>query len=293
MTAPATSTTHDLFISYAEADRAWVDGFLLDALDQATVGYHTEDAFALGVPRLIEFEHAIAQSKRTLLILSPAYLADTFGQFVDVLVNSYGMETATWPVIPLILQPVDLPPRLRQLVPLDATNPETRQAALEKLCAQLQRPVPSAGPLPACPYPGMVPFDEADSERFFGREAEVQDLVERLRLRPFIAVIGASGSGKSSLVRAGLIPALRKSRLFGPNAPQGQTSDWTIKIIRPGATPLAALAAAIDIEGRLAAQPEAPRLLLVVDQFEELFTIAGEEAQPFQQTLQKLAAAAG
>jgi conflict system STAND superfamily ATPase/TIR domain-containing protein len=293
MTAPTTSTTHDLFISYAEADRAWVDGFLLDALDQATVDYHTEDAFALGVPRLIEFEHAIAQSKRTLLVLSPAYLADTFGQFVDVLVNSYGMETATWPVIPLILLPVDLPPRLRQLVPLDATNPETRQAALAKLCAQLQRPVPSAGPLPACPYPGMVPFDEADSERFFGREAEVQDLIERLRLHPFIAVIGASGSGKSSLVRAGLIPALRKSRLFGGKATQGQASEWTVKIIRPGATPLAVLAAAIDIEERLAARPEAPRLLLVVDQFEELFTIAGDQAQPFQQTLQKLAAAPG
>src|SRR5262245_37972349 len=111
--------THDVFISYADADRAWVDGFLLDALDEAGASVHSEDAFALGVPRLLEFERAIQQSKRTLLILSPAYLADTFGQFVDVLVNSYGMETSTWPVIPLILQPVELPPRLSQLVPLD------------------------------------------------------------------------------------------------------------------------------------------------------------------------------
>ena len=191
--------TYDLFISYAEADRAWVEGYLIDALDQIGVHWHSEDSFALGVPRLIEFERAIQQSKRTLLVLSPAYLVDTFGQFVDVLVNSYGVETATWPVIPLILQPVALPTRLRQLIALDATGPAAQQAALARLCAELQRPVPGPAPLPACPYPGMVPFDEADSNRFFGREQEIRDLVDRLRLHPFLAVIGASGSGKSSL----------------------------------------------------------------------------------------------
>ena len=50
---------HDVFIFYAEADRAWVDGFLLDALDEAGASFHSEDAFALGVPRLIESERAI------------------------------------------------------------------------------------------------------------------------------------------------------------------------------------------------------------------------------------------
>src|SRR4029453_12567020 len=127
MTTHPSRATYDLFVSYAEADRAWVDGFLLDALEQAGVKYHSEDAFALGVPRLVEFERAIKQSTRTLLIVSPAYLADTFGQFVDVLVNSYGMETATWPVIPLMLQTVELPPRLSQLVPLDASTPAAQQ----------------------------------------------------------------------------------------------------------------------------------------------------------------------
>jgi hypothetical protein len=111
---------------------------LLDALESAGVRIHTEDAFALGVPRLVEFERAIQQSARTLLVLTPSYLADSFGQFVDVLVNSYGMETATWPVIPLILQPAALPARLRQLVPLDATTPAAQQAALAQLCATLQ-----------------------------------------------------------------------------------------------------------------------------------------------------------
>src|SRR6266508_533117 len=220
----------DVFISYAAEDRAWVEGYLLDALTAAGVRVHTEDTFALGVPRLIEFERAIQQSTRTLLVLSPAYLIDTFGQFVDVLVNSYGMETATWPVIPLLLQPANIPTRLRQLVMLAATQ----QTMLAKLCAELQRPLPGPPVLPDCPYPGMVPFDEADSARFFGRELEIQNLFDRLRLHPFLAVIGASGSGKSSLVRAGLIAALRKSRAFGP-------VEWIVRIMRPGTTPLASL----------------------------------------------------
>ena len=65
MTAPA---PYDLFVSYADADRAWVEGFLLDALADAGVRCHSEAAFALGVPRLLEFERALQQSKRTLII---------------------------------------------------------------------------------------------------------------------------------------------------------------------------------------------------------------------------------
>ena len=55
----AATVTHALFVSYAEADRAWVDSFLIDALDEAGARYQSEDAFALGVPRLVEFERAI------------------------------------------------------------------------------------------------------------------------------------------------------------------------------------------------------------------------------------------
>src|SRR5262245_50569612 len=112
MTAP---TPYDLFVSYADADRAWVEGFLLDALADAGVRCHSEAAFALGVPRLLEFERAIQQSKRTLIVLSPAYLSDDFGRFTDLLMQSFGAESGTWPVIPLIITPVTLPPRLAML----------------------------------------------------------------------------------------------------------------------------------------------------------------------------------
>ena len=105
--------------------------------------------------------------------------------------------------------------------------------AIARLCEALQRPVPGPTPEPSCPYPGMVPFSEADSDRFFGRDKEVRELLERLRLHHFLTVIGPSGSGKSSLVFAGLVPALRESGLFGPG-------EWLVRALRSGETPLAA-----------------------------------------------------
>jgi WD40 repeat protein len=297
--AMQTDYEYDLFVSYADADRAWVEGYLLDALTQAGVRVHSEAAFALGAPRLLEFERAVQDSRRILLVLSPAYLAEDFTQFTDLLAQSYGLETATWPVIPLTLKLIQLPSRLAMLEGLDATDSETWPAAIERLCAELQRPVPGPPPRPACPYPGMVPFSEADSERFFGRDREVKEALELLRLYPFLAVIGPSGSGKSSLVFAGLIPTLRQSGLFlakvGPHPAgkrPGSAEDsfqngfqWSVRSMRPGERPSDALQRAL--------RPERPKpnrpLLLVVDQFEELYTQAREEeVKPFQQTLLRL-----
>ena len=66
----ATRPRHDLFVSYAAADRAWVEGYLLDALRQAGVDVHSDAAFALGAPRLRAFEEAVTQSGRVLLVRS-------------------------------------------------------------------------------------------------------------------------------------------------------------------------------------------------------------------------------
>jgi WD40 repeat protein len=285
------NVTYDLFISHADADRAWVEGYLLETLKQAGVRYHSEAAFTLGAVRILEFERAIQQSQRTLLVLTSAYLADGFNQFIDILAQCYGLDTATWPVIPLILEPVNLPPRLNALVKLTATNQHEEEEAIKRLCAELKRPVPADSPKPPCPYPGMVPFSENDSDRFFGREQEIQDLLERLRLHPFVTVIGSSGSGKSSLVFAGLIPHLRQTGLFG-------LGKWLVRSMRPGETPLTTLKSVLGGEltnkaevllQLLAIQPDAQRLLLIVDQLEELFTQAGQEAVPFQEVLLELA----
>jgi hypothetical protein len=283
--------TYDLFVSYAEADRAWVEGYLLDALEKAEVRCTCESAFTLGVPRILEFERAIRQSRYTLLVISEAYLADDLTRFTDILAQSYGEQVGTWPVIPLTLQEgLQLPPRLKILEGLQASTSEEWEAAIERLCNQLKRPLPPPSPKPACPYPGMIPFSENDGGRFFGRDGEIEELLGRLRLHPFLTVIGPSGSGKSSLVFAGLIPKLKQSGLFG-------TGQWCIRSLRPGTSPLTNLQAvlggdATNLEARiqqlLSTQPDTRRLLLVVDQFEELFTQGGVEAASFQQALLKL-----
>ena len=107
-----------------------------------------------------------------------------------------------------------------------------------------------------CPYKGLVPFEPEDTELFFGREELVEQIVDRLRRAPFLAVLGPSGSGKSSVVRAGVVPDLERG---------GGAS--TASIITPGEDPLAELA-----ETRGAA-------VLVVDQFEEVFTLCDDEEE--------------
>ena len=203
------SPEYDLFISYANEDREWVEGFLFDALSQAKITYHMEAAFELGKPRLLAFEEAVQQSKRILLVLSPAYLMEGHTLFIDLLAEQYGLETGTWPVIPLILKPVEkLPLRLRILNPLDMTDRYERESALQRLATALQQPIAPPTPVPDAPYPGMRSFTDTqeDSRYFFGRSREIGDLINLLHSNQFLVLIGPSGSGKSSLARGQLAP---------------------------------------------------------------------------------------
>jgi WD40 repeat protein len=150
------------------------------------------------------------------------------------------------------------------------------------------------------PYKGLQYFDETDAELFFGRETLITKLVAQLDPvsdRRFLAVVGASGSGKSSIVRAGLIPALQRGEAIAEDRfPAAGSPSWPVHILTPSAHPLQALAVSLTRDaGTLSATtaliddmardprslhlhvcrilpPSANYLLLVVDQFEELFT---------------------
>ena len=145
------------------------------------------------------------------------------------------------------------------------------------------------------PFPGLRPYEEPDAEWFFGRGAEINDLLKRLRRLHFVAIVGASGCGKSSLIRAGVLPHIRDGYL---------DAEWSIAAFRPGERPLANLAEALcpelrcDIEAftdtlhsgslglvkavQSANPPAGSKVLVLVDQFEELFQFAqrkGDSAQ--------------
>lgn len=146
------------------------------------------------------------------------------------------------------------------------------------------------------PFVGLRPFEEREAHLFFGRDGQSDELVRRLALHRFVAVVGVSGSGKSSLVRAGLLPSLHG----GFMAKAG--SSWRIALLRPGSAPMGSLASALHEtattrEPALDDTPSQPvieatlrrsslglidavrqarfaaedNVLIVIDQFEELF----------------------
>lgn len=161
------------------------------------------------------------------------------------------------------------------------------------------------------PFPGLRPFHEGEEHLFFGRESQIHAMIDKLSATRFLAVVGTSGSGKSSLVNCGLRPALHG----GLMAKAG--TAWRVAQFRPGGDPLRSLACALSEPGVLfsdfdsstlalvdiidaslrmsklgllrmyhdARLPENTNLLIVVDQFEELFryrqitTAGGAETQ--------------
>jgi len=119
-----------------------------------------------------------------------------------------------------------------------------------------------------CPFRGLDAFREEDSKLFYGRQRVIDQLLAHLQVERLLAVIGPSGSGKSSLVRAGVLPRLREGAL--PNS-----GAWKLlPPIVPGSEPLTSLARVLA-PGALPPQP----VLLVVDQFEETFTLCTNEQE--------------
>ena len=118
-----------------------------------------------------------------------------------------------------------------------------------------------------CPYKGLASFEEEDARLFFGRERLVGELAARTVGAGLLAVVGASGSGKSSVIAAGLLPSLRAGLLPG-------SERWRSVVMRPGEHPLAALdsLSTSGLDGDR-------RLVLVIDQFEELFTTCQDEEE--------------
>ncbi|VAV98554.1 Serine/threonine protein kinase, partial [hydrothermal vent metagenome] len=150
------------------------------------------------------------------------------------------------------------------------------------------------------PYKGLSAFGELDAADFHGRDAEIEEIIATLSEHHLVAVVGPSGIGKSSVVRAGMIPALRSGAIPG-------SEQWLITDMLPGTYPYEELASALirvatempdDLEDDLRRDarglarsvkryvPEGQTVLVIVDQFEELFTLTGEgERAAFLATL--------
>jgi DNA-binding SARP family transcriptional activator len=197
-----------------------------------------------------------------------------------------------------------------ELLRATATDPSARHPAvgdlvgtlLDLLGTPIEAP-PSHTPA-RNPYKGLCAFGEADDRDFYGRTALVEELVQAVAASRLVAVVGPSGVGKSSVVRAGLVPAIRSGALEG-------SPSWLVTEMFPGTHPFEELDAALrrvavegpagwlesltaDEHGLVAATgrllPPDGELVLVIDQFEELFTLSTDEVR--ERFLRALVAAA-
>ena len=135
------------------------------------------------------------------------------------------------------------------------------------------RDVARAQPV-VCPFKGLASFDRADADYFCGRERVISDLIARLASSPLVGVVGPSGIGKSSLVRAGVLASLGEGALPG-------SASWRQLLVRPGSHPRAELTRAFDRDQTQTFSWLRPdeRRVLAIDQLEEVFTVCGDEEE--------------
>lgn len=304
-----TTRKHDIFFSYNWRDRTAVEAIARTLRERGLTVFLDRWYLVPGKPWPETLETAQNNCQAVLVFLGPHGMGGWQQREKDLALNRQARDPA-FPVIPVLLPGAD--PALGFLslytwVDLRAGIDDPLALAVLAAAAQGQAPGPELQePMTTtlatiCPYRGLRAFREEDAPLFFGREAFTERLAEAVTQHTLIAVVGASSSGKSSVVRAGLVPYLRKG--VG-----GQV--WDIATLVPGDRPLHALAAALvpDLEpemteinrlteiGKLAGyfaersvalrdvaarvlkkQPGTDRLLLVVDQWEELYTLVHDD----------------
>jgi TIR domain len=244
-------------VVHAERDRAWVHGYLLPELGRPGGSVVTTAGLTLGAPRVTALEQAVQDAGTVVLVLTPAFLDDAWSKLAELLTTHIEVMGRSGRLVPLVREDCQLPPRIDFLVSLDCTREELWPEAVARLREHLRRDQrPPEPERIGCPYPGMVAYGPDQAGVFFGRAGEVADLHRRLPLHSLVMVIGPSGTGKTSLIFAGLLPRL-------------EADDWEVRSLRPGADPMRALAGALAPP-----RPSGRRLLLVVDQLEELFAQA-------------------
>ncbi len=302
----ANTPEYQVFLSYHEQDQSAAEEIASYLRDQhGVIPWLRAWSVIPGQLTQEEQEKGLAQSHACAILIGQTGIQEW--QQLEVYASiqqRVETEGSNFPVIPVFLP--DCPDEIKKNVPhtLRLYEPVTfvsldDEESLRRLVCGINGEPPGSqesADIP-CPYPGLDPFRENMSQYFYGREAEISQLQGRLETAPFVIVMGPSGSGKSSIVLAGLLPRL-KGR-------DDEPSPYLIHTLTPGREPLQSLAMrfaptldterrnqlaqafATDpqelnrvIQGVLADQP-APirRLLFVVDQFEEIFTLCNDANQ--------------
>ncbi|MGD2078656.1 MAG: protein kinase, partial [Chloroflexota bacterium] len=286
-------------------------------------GQLTAEGEIMGTPDYVSPEQILNQpvTPRTDIYSLGAVLYETLtGEkpYSDSSVANLIYKHLNEPVPQVSTSRPDLPPQIDEVIQRStAKRPEDRYAdALEMAEAFRQalgerryqpadgeyagyRPIDIPEGLISNPYKGLRAFQESDAGNFFGREALVDQMLNQLSRSRFLAIVGPSGSGKSSAVKAGLIPALREGAIPAQGN-QAASDKWFVAEMVPGTHPFEELELTLwsiavdpppslvepmqkDTRGmlrtirRVLPNEEGVQLLLVIDQLEELFTMVDDE----------------
>jgi len=320
--------TRDLFLSYNNRDREVVMRVRELLHQRAIRTFFDRNDLTPGMPWQSELERAINQVRAVAVLIGAEGIGAWQRPEKELALDRQVQEERAgrrFPVIPVLLPDAEankVTGFLTRNTWIDlrgGTDNPMAAAALDALARAVTGEPPAASAQavePLCPYRGLEPFHEDDAPLFFGRDKFADDLLQKVLAHPLVAVVGPSGSGKSSVVQAGLLPRLRREGW--PN------ETWEAVIFTPREHPFHSLAKELlplyvtdkskterMIEARtlgealakekiplddpigaaLKAAQTFDRLLIVVDQFEELFTLSEERyRQPFIESL--IAAAA-
>jgi hypothetical protein len=246
------SETYDVFISYSRADGRHAGEIDSVLRAKGLKSFFDRRNLAPGLPWVRALEQAIGAAKAAIVLIGPRGLGNT-QQYERQLAFVRQTHDPAFPVVPVILPETTSDPPfdfLRVVSWIDFSHVAKVSDApdeLDHLLAAVRGGQPSAETPreTICPYRGLDAFREEDASFFFGRgsaedpDSPIGQVVRRVREQSFAMVVGRSGSGKSSLVYAGLVPALRHER----------DRFWNVLSLRPGPAPLRALAAAFNPRG--------------------------------------------
>jgi conflict system STAND superfamily ATPase/TIR domain-containing protein len=307
-----------VFLSHSSADKPAVEELARRLAKEGVQAWLDKWNLIPGDPWQPAIEKALAESETCAVFVGPSGLGpwqnEEMRAAIDQRVRDSGKR---FRVIPVLLPEAERAERSSLPTFLAATTwVEFRHSlddadAFHRLVCGIRGVEPGPGPGQAiyegqCPYRGLRVFDVDDAPFLFGREALIQWLLNEIRpaieaqpVNRFLAIVGASGSGKSSVARAGLVAAIKHDGIPG-------SSRWPVAILRPGPDPVESLAVAVSRavnvgEGApalaeliaeflknekavhliarqsLSENPSGMRLMILVDQFEEVFTLCPKE----------------
>jgi TIR domain/WD domain, G-beta repeat len=307
-----------VFLSHSSADKPAVEELARRFAKEGIQAWLDKWHLIPGDPWQPALEKALAESRTCVVFVGPSGFGPWQNEEMRAAIDQRVRDSGRgFRVIPVLLPGAEraerssLPTFLAATTWVEFRDSLDDQDAFHRLVYGIRGLEPGAGPGQAlyegqCPYRGLRVFDVDDASFFFGREALVQWLLNAVRpatdgkpVNRFLGIVGSSGSGKSSVARAGLVAAIRRDDI-------STSSRWPVAICRPGPDPLESLAVALsravnvgqgapalaeliaefqknektlELIARQSLPENAPdmRLVVVVDQFEEVFTLCRKE----------------